>query len=220
MTDAAAILRPTRAEYIADAAVHALGVGFALVAAPILIVWSAARGDAAEIASVSVYAATLVAMFGFSAAYNLLVSVSWREILRRLDHGAIYLKIAGAYTPFAALSFEAETGRALLLGVWTVALIGFVVKLAGARRFDIVSIPLYLALGWAIVFVIGEAIESLSPGALTLISVGGGLYTLGVAFHLWESLPFQNPIWHLHVLAGTICVFSAVALELSARGAA
>jgi hemolysin III len=215
----AAALRPTRAEYIADAAVHALGVAFALIAAPILIASSAARGDAAEIVSISVYAATLVAMFGFSAAYNLLTSLRWREVLRRLDHGTIYLKIAGAYTPFAALSFEAETGRPLLLGVWTVALIGFGVKLAGARRFDIVSIPLYLALGWAVLFVIGEAIESLSPGALTLITVGGGLYTLGVVFHVWESLPFQNPIWHLHVLAGTICVFSAVAMELSARGA-
>ncbi len=210
--------RPTPAEYRADAVVHALGLAFALIAAPALVIWSASHGDVAELASVGVYAATLVAMFAFSAAYNLMRGARRREILRRLDHGAIYLKIAGAYTPFAALSFEGETGRALLVGVWGVALIGFVVKLAAPRRFDIVSIPLYLALGWAIVFVIGEAIESLSPGALALIAVGGGIYTVGVAFHLWERLPFQTPIWHLHVLAGTVCVFSAVALELARRG--
>jgi hemolysin III len=210
--------RPTPAEYRADAVVHALGLAFALIAAPAIVIWSATRGDVAEIASIGVYAATLVAMFAFSAAYNLMPGARRREVLRRLDHGAIYLKIAGAYTPFAALSFEGETGRALLVGVWGVALIGFVVKLAAPRRFDIVSIPLYLALGWAIMFVIGEAIESLSPGALTLIAVGGGIYTVGVAFHLWERLPFQTPIWHLHVLAGTVCVFSAVALELARRG--
>lgn len=207
----------TLAEYRADAAVHALGLAFALVAAPVLMVWCAGRGDPSEILSVGVYAATLVTMFAFSAAYNLMPRVRWREVLRRLDHGAIYLKIAGAYTPFAALSFEGETGRALLIGVWSVALIGFAVKLAAPRRFDIVSIPLYLALGWALMFVIGEAIETLSPGALRLIAIGGVIYTVGVVFHLWDSLPFQTPIWHLHVLAGTVCVFAAVAVELAGR---
>jgi hemolysin III len=211
--------RPTPAEYRADAVVHALGLAFALVAAPALVVWCAGRGDPAEIASVGIYAAALVAMFAFSAAYNLLVRirVRWREALRRLDHGTIYLKIAGAYTPFAALSFEGETGRALLIGVWSVALIGFAVKLTAPRRFDILSIPLYLALGWALVFVLGEAIETLSPGALRLIAVGGVVYTVGVAFYLWNSLPFQTPIWHLHVLVGTVCVFAAVAVELADR---
>ncbi|TVQ53566.1 MAG: hemolysin III family protein [Rhodobacteraceae bacterium] len=204
----------SRGEIVADAVVHAVGVSFAAVAGPFLVARAAAAGDAATLAAVSVYAATMFATFALSACYNLLPAPRWREALRRLDHGAIYLKIAGTYTPFAAVSLAKSVGGALLVGVWTVAGIGFLVKIAAPRRFEAGSIALYLALGWAIVWVAREALEALSPAALTLLAAGGVLYTVGVAFHLWDALRFQNAIWHLHVLVASVCMYAAVVVEL------
>ena len=208
----------TRAEIAADAVVHAVGLAFAAIGAPAVIALAALRADggAAVIAAVAVYAATLVAMFAFSAGYNLIQTPRWREVLRRLDHGTIYLKIAGAYTPFAAVPLATGSGPMLLLGVWTVAGIGFFVKLAAPRRFELASVFAYLALGWSFILVAREASAALSPEALTLLATGGGLYTVGVAFHLWDRLPFQNAIWHLHVLVATACIYAAVIVEVVA----
>jgi hemolysin III len=204
----------SRGETIADAIVHATGVAFALIAGPILVIRAAIGGDRVTIAAVAVYAATMLAMFALSAGYNLAPAPRWREALRRLDHGAIYLKIAGTYTPFAAVSLAKGAGTALLVGVWTVAAVGFAVKIAAPRRFEVASVALYLALGWAIVWVGGEAVETLSGATLGLLAAGGALYTIGVAFHLWDRLPFQNAIWHLHVLIASVCMYAAIAVEI------
>jgi hemolysin III len=212
MTNGSAVPRYTPAERRADALVHWVGIGFAALAAPALIWIAAQRGDGATLAAVTVYATTLVAMLSISACYHMLRLPQWREVLRRLDHGAIYLKIAGTYTPFAAISIGGTTGRSLLLGVWTVAAIGCAVKVAAPRRFEIASIALYLALGWAVLFVAGEAVAALPAPTLALMATGGALYSLGVVFHLWDSLPYQNAIWHLHVLIATICFYAAVML--------
>ena len=155
-----------------------------------------------------------MATIGLSAAYHLNRSPRWREPLRRLDHGAIYLKIAGTYTPFAALSLPWAVGGWLLTAVWTAAGLGVALKLAAPRRFEIASIPLYLALGWAGLWVWADVTRAISPPALALLGGGGVLYTAGVAFHLWERLPFHNAIWHLHVLLATALMFAAVAIEV------
>ena len=205
----------TPAERRADAAVHWAGLAFAAVAAPLLIVLAAARGDGPTIASASVYAATLVAMFAFSAGYHMIDAPRWRDLLRRLDHGAIFLKIAGTYTPFAAVTLSEGAGATLLLGVWTVAVIGCAVKLAAPRRFEIASIALYLALGWAVVFVMDEVVAAMPAGHVALMVAGGALYSVGVVFHLWNALPFQNAIWHLHVFAATVCFYAAIVLQIA-----
>lgn len=202
-----------RAEIAADAVIHALGVGFALIGGPILIGLVAAEGEAWAIAAISIYVATLIAMFTASAGYNLIPIPSWKDWLRRLDHSTIYLKIAGAYTPFAAISIGGFVGKALLATVWGVALIGLALKLLYPRRFEILSIILYLALGWAAVFVAGDVARSVDGAALTLVVIAGGLYSLGVVFHLWEKLPFQNAIWHLMVLSATAVLYAAMAVE-------
>ena len=152
-------------------------------------------------------------MFAASASYNLIPIAAWKGWLRRLDHSTIYLKIAGAYTPFAAISIGGFVGNALLATVWIVALTGLALKLLFPRRFEVLSIILYLALGWAAVFVAGDVMESLDSVALTLIVIAGGLYSLGVVFHLWEKLPFQNAIWHLMVLSATAVLYAAMAVE-------
>lgn len=204
----------SRAEVVADAVIHALGVGFALVAGPILVGLAARGGEGVVIASVAIYCATMLAMFGCSAAYNLIAIPRWRGVLRRLDHGAIYLMIAGTYTPVAAVSLGAGAGRTLLLAVWTAAAIGFALKITAPRRMEAVSLVLYLALGWAGVFVGGEMLEVMSGAALVLIGAGGAIYTLGTVFHLWSALRFQNAIWHLHVLIASICMYAAIAIEV------
>lgn len=205
----------TRPEIIADAAVHALGVGFGLIGGPILIALVAARGEPGPVIAVSIYVATLIAMFSFSAIYNLLPVDGAKDWLRRLDHSTIYLKIAGAYTPFAALSVGGKLGAGLLAGIWATAGFGIALKLFFPRRFDTLSIFLYLGMGWAAVMFAGDIARSIDTSALTLMFVAGGLYSIGVIFHLWERLPFQNAIWHVFVLSATVTLYGAVVLEFT-----
>jgi hemolysin III len=191
------------------------GLAFAAAAAPAAVIAAAQAGGAGRIAAAAVYAATLVAVLGFSAAYNMLAHTAWAEALRRLDHAAIYLKIAGSYTPFAVVPLAHGAGPALLAGVWSAAALGCLNKLAAPRRFERVSPLLYLALGWAFVLVLDEARGVMAAASLALVAAGGGLYTVGVGFHLWRSLPFQNAIWHGFVLSGAACIFAAVMIEVA-----
>lgn len=205
----------TRNEIAADAVVHALGVGFALIGGPILIGLVASHREPGSIAAVSIYVATLIAMFSLSASYNLIPFERAQCWLRRLDHSTIYLKIAGAYTPFAAISVGGFVGNGLLAAVWGAAAVGILLKLAFPRRFEMFSIVLYLAMGWAAVAVAGDVAASVEGTTMALIVVAGLLYSGGVIFHLWHRLPYQNAIWHVFVLAATAVLYGAVALEFA-----
>jgi hemolysin III len=204
----------SRAERIADAVLHLTGVTAALVAVPVLIALAAMwHGGAAAIAAVSVYGVGLIAMLAFSAAYHLVPQPSAKEMLRRLDHAAIYVKIAGTYTPFAVLLAGAQAA-AILAGIWSAALAGLALKLAAPRRLEGLAVALYLAMGWAILVVGGPILDRISATGLALLLTGGGLYTLGVVFHLWNRLPFQNVIWHALVLAASFVFYAAVLVEV------
>lgn len=205
----------TRNEIAADAVVHALGVGFALIGGPILIGLVASHREPGSIVAVSIYVATLIAMFSLSASYNLIPFERAQCWLRRLDHSTIYLKIAGAYTPFAAISVGGFVGNGLLAAVWGAAAVGILLKLAFPRRFEMFSIVLYLAMGWAAVAVAGDVAASVEGTTMALIVVAGLLYSGGVVFHLWHRLPYQNAIWHVFVLAATAVLYGAVALEFA-----
>lgn len=205
----------TRPEIAADAAVHALGVAFALIGGPILIGFVAANGGAAPIVAVSIYVATLIAMLAMSASYNLIPFARAKDWLRRLDHSTIYLMIAGAYTPFAAVSLGGPVGLGLLAAVWGAAVVGIWLKLRYPRRFELLSLILYLAMGWAAVVVAGDVAASISDATMALIVISGALYSLGVVFHVWRNLPFQNAIWHVFVLAATAVMYAAMAVEFA-----
>lgn len=205
----------TRNEIAADAVVHALGVGFALIGGPILIGLVASHREPYSIAAVSIYVATLIAMFSLSASYNLIPFERAQCWLRRLDHSTIYLKIAGAYTPFAAISVGGLVGHGLLAVVWGAAAVGIMLKLAFPRRFETLSLILYLGMGWAALAVAGDVAASVEGGTMMLIVIAGLLYSGGVIFHLWERLPYQNAIWHVFVLAATAVLYGAVALEFA-----
>jgi hemolysin III len=199
-----------RAELIADGVVHIIGVCFGLVAATALIVLTAVYATAVDIAAVSIYVAGLLAMLVLSATYNLWPVSRAKWVLRRFDHSAIYLLIAATYTPFILELKESLFALALLAGVWCIAIFGIVLKLRWPGRFDRLSVGLYLALGWSGLMLYDSVVSSLPSVALWLVLAGGALYSLGVIFHAWRRLRFQNVIWHCFVLLGAACHYTAV----------
>jgi hemolysin III len=199
-----------RAELIADGIVHGVGVSFGLIAGTALIILAAVFASAYEVVTASVYAAGLLAMLGLSAAYNLWPVSPRKWWLRRFDHSAIYILIAATYTPFFAQMQDGWLAAALLAGVWSVAIAGIVIKLRYPGRFDRLAVVLYLAMGWSGLMAYDAVFTTLPTLAVWFIAIGGGLYTLGVVFHAWQRLRFQNAIWHSFVLLGAACHYTAV----------
>jgi hemolysin III len=199
-----------RHELLADGVVHAIGVGLGMIAAIVLVVVACYFATAADIAAVSVYAVGLITMLALSAIYNLIPVSRWKWILRRFDHSAIYVLIAATYTPFIVQMKMSVTSVALMIGVWSVAAVGIVLKLFFPGRFDRLAIGLYLALGWSGVMVYDVIADALPSFTLWLIAIGGLLYSAGVIFHVWERLRFQNAIWHGFVLLAASCHYAAI----------
>jgi hemolysin III len=165
---------------------------------------------AASTVSLGVYAFGMVLVFACSAAYNLATDRRWKPILRRFDHAAIYVKIAGTYTPFAFVKMGDAVGLALLGAVWAITAFGATAKLLWPERLVRTSYVLYLVQGWAVVVAFGSLVPAISSRVLVLLVIGGCLYTVGVIFHLWEKLRYHNAIWHAFVLAGSVCHFAAI----------
>ncbi|GEO99602.1 PAQR family membrane homeostasis protein TrhA [Methylobacterium haplocladii] len=209
----------TREEMLADGAVHLLGVALGIAGAVALVATATlAHLGWMERASVLIYAAALVSMLGISAAYNMWPVSRRKWILRRFDHALIYLMIAGTYTPLVVLVGSGPVAWGLLAVIWTVAAIGIALKLLMPGRWDRVSIALYLMLGWSGVLAYESTIAGLSPPAMWMLAIGGLLYSFGVVFHVWRSLPFQNAIWHGFVLAAAACHYGTVITSVMAAG--
>ena len=202
--------RYDRSEIVADAVVHALGITFAVVGGAILVGLAALRCGWPETAAVAIYAAGLVALKALSAAYNLWPISRTKWLLRRFDHAGIFVLIAATYTPFLTQMPAGPKTAALFAGVWTVALGGAALKLSVPGRFDRLSVALYLLLGASGALAWDSIAVSLDGTTLLLIAIGGLTYTGGVVFHLWESLRFQNAVWHGFVLAASAVFYSAV----------
>ena len=203
-------------ERIADGCIHVIGVTGSLVALTALLVIGVQSQTLLWVVSLTIYGLALVATFSFSAGYHLVVRPKLKELLRRLDHAAIFLMIAGTYTPFILIKMNTPWGLGLLAVVWTMAAIGVSIKLFAPRFLDGLSTTLYLVQGWAVIAA-WEPLMSAMPGrVLTLLMAGGVLYTIGVVFHLWERLPYQNAIWHGFVLSAASCHFAAVLLAVRA----
>jgi hemolysin III len=202
-----------RGETIADTVVHILGIALAIAGAAVLIVITARQGTIAQVAAVAIYLAGLLAMVGFSAAYNLWPVSPFKWWLRQLDHSAIYLLIAATYTAFM-LPMHGTTPIVILAILWGVALAGMAIKLLWPGRFDRTSVGLYLSMGWSGIFAFKLIAAAFAPVTLALIGTGGALYSAGVVFHAWRSLRFQNAIWHGFVLAAALCHYAAVVTSL------
>jgi hemolysin III len=200
----------TRGELIADCCIHVIGVTAGGVAVAVLMAMALPRGSALLTASLMIYGCGLIAMLGCSAAYNIAARSAPKEFLRRLDHAAIFVMIAGTYTPFVLLKIRGAWGMALLVFVWLGAAMGVVVKLLYPRRFERLSTAFYLLLGWSALVAIKPLISALPPPAVTLLGSGGLFYSVGVIFHARKALAYQNAIWHAFVLAGAGCHYAAV----------
>lgn len=199
-----------RVELIADGIVHAIGVTLGLVGAIALVIVAANSAHSGDTSSVVIYSIGLLSMLGLSAAYNAWPVSRAKWLLRQFDHSAIYVMIAGTYTPFMAQMKSNLVSLGLLISVWLAAVVGIALKLLLPGRFDNLAVLLYLLLGWSGAIAYQQIVAALPSLSILLLAAGGALYTIGVVFHLWESLRFQNVIWHVFVLVAACCHYSAI----------
>jgi hemolysin III len=200
----------TKRERVADGCIHVVSVVASLIALVALLIVAFETQAALWIVSLAIYGFALVATFSCSAGYHLIVRPKLKSIFRRLDHAAIFLMIAGTYTPFALMKMDASWGLTLLAVVWSMAALGIAIKLFAPRYLEGVSTALYLVQGWAVVVAWKPLVAAVPGHVALLLMLGGVLYTVGVAFHLWEKLPFQNAIWHGFVLTAASVHYAAV----------
>ena len=195
----------------ASRVVHAIGILLSIAGLALLVSVAAHDGTREVIAS-AVYGSTLIALYTVSTLYHTLPGVAAKRVLRTLDHMAIYLLIAGTYTPFMLIAVPGAEGWTLLGAIWGLALMGSVLELGVLRRYRKLSVLLYVAMGWIGMIAFRPLSEHLQAGGLALLIGGGVAYTLGVPFYLWRRLPYQHAIWHAFVLTGSVLHYLAILL--------
>ena len=204
------------AERRSDAAVHFAGLTVVVFAVPTLIYLATQwQIGTKEFLAVTVYGTCFATMFFCSALYHMTSHPQWRLRFQRLDHTAIYLKIAGTYTPFAV--FAGPPATWLLLGIWAVAILGIVLKQLPIERYRKFCLALYVAMGWAVIIVGQPLIANMNTISFVLLIIGGLIYTIGVIFYLQKSLRFHNTIWHIHVLLASSILYASVFIEIRAE---
>ena len=198
-------------EEIANSVSHGAALVAAALAAPFPIAAAARGGSAAEVVGASVFAATMVLLYAASMLYHAIPHPRAKRLLRKLDHGAIYLLIAGTYTPFTLGALGGPWGWTLFAIVWSLAVVGVALKAFDRMSHPAWSTGLYLAMGWSVLIALGPLVERVATGGLVLLAAGGLAYTGGVVFFALDSrLRYGHFVWHLFVVAGTICHYFAV----------
>jgi hemolysin III len=210
--------RYSRGERVIDAIIHALGMSAGLAGCAALAAAAPPDAGARLMVALALYAAGLVAMLGCSALYNLAGEGPRKALLRRFDHAAIFVMIAGTHTPVALVAIGGAWGWGLLAVVWTGAIAGAALKLLGPGRFDRVSLVAYLLLGWVVLAALRPLLDALPPPDVALLLGGGLLYSLGVVVHLATGLPYHNALWHALVLAAAACHYAAILRLVVAAG--
>ncbi|MBT8040904.1 MAG: hemolysin III family protein [Xanthomonadales bacterium] len=200
----------TRGEEIANAASHGFGLLAAVIAAPFMIASAAERGTLADVVGVSIFAATIMFMYATSTIYHAVPHPSGKKLLRLLDHNAIYLLIAGTYTPIVLGVLYGAWGWTLFGLVWGLALAGIVLKTVSGQRFHTLTIGIYVAMGWIVVIAVKPLFAAMAPAGIAWLVAGGVAYTGGIWFYRHKEMPFSHFIWHLFVLAGTFCHVVAI----------
>ncbi len=200
----------TRREELANTLTHGAGLGLSLLGLPVLVNTAIQHGDVRQIIAASIFATALILLYAASTAYHAAVSERSKLLLRRLDHVAIYLLIAGTYTPFTLGVLRGAWGWSLFGIVWGLAAIGILHKLLLGFRFPRLSTVMYVGLGWIAVVAIGPLMQALPPSGLAWLIAGGGCYTIGVYFYVRGHRPYRHAVWHFFVLAGSACHYVAV----------
>jgi hemolysin III len=200
----------TVAEEIAHAITHGVGLLLSVAGLVVLIILASAHGDAWHVVSCSIFGATLVLLYAASTLYHAIPSPRAKEVLRVLDHAAIFLLIAGTYTPFVLVNLRGGWGWSLFGVVWGLAALGVVLEAVAKQRVKVLSLVLYLGLGWLVAIAIKPLLENVATGGIVLLVLGGLAYSGGVVFYIWRRLPYHHAVWHLFVLAGSVLHFFAV----------
>ncbi len=207
-----AVGRAGRGEAIANSLTHGVGALLAVAGLVVLAVAAGRRGSVAALVGCVVFGASLVLLYTSSTLYHALghVHERARTVLRALDHSAIFLLIAGTYTPFTLVSLRGRWGWSLFAVVWSLAVAGIALRLALRRRPTALFVSLYLAMGWCVVVALRPLVAAVPPAGVALLVAGGLAYSVGVVFYLWRSLPYHHAIWHAFVLAGSGLHYAAV----------
>ncbi|RUO48402.1 PAQR family membrane homeostasis protein TrhA [Pseudidiomarina donghaiensis] len=200
----------TVAEEVAHALTHGVGAIAAIVGLIFMLVWAVSYGDTFHVVSASIYGASLILLYLASTLYHAFPWPRIKAFFQQMDHAAIYVLIAGTYTPFALVNLRGPWGWSLLGVVWGIAVVGVIMEVAMQERKKWLSLSLYLGMGWMALIMIKPMIDSVEPGGLWLLLAGGLAYTFGVIFYVWKSLRFHHAIWHLFVLAGSVLHFFSV----------
>ena len=200
----------TPAEELANSVTHGVGLGLSLVGAIALVVLTALRGDGWQVVSSSVYGASLVALYTASTLYHSIRPPGAKRVLRVFDHCAIYLLIAGSYTPFALITLRGGWGWTLLSRVWGLAVAGIVFKVFFTGRLNALSTTIYVLMGWLCIVAAKPIIEMVPTGALWWLAAGGIIYTVGTVFYHNRRVPYSHAIWHLFVIGGSACHYFAI----------
>lgn len=200
------------AEEIASSVIHGIGVVLSIGGLALLVAWAALHGGAREVVVASVFGSALVLLYTASTLYHSIPVAAARRVLRTLDHMAIFLLIAGTYTPFTLLVLPPWWGWSLFALIWALAIGGSAMELGLLHSRRWLAVCLYVAMGWTAIVAIVPLQAHLRWGGLVLLLAGGVAYTLGVPFYLQRRLPYSHAIWHAFVLAGSVLHFLAVLL--------
>ena len=199
-------------EEVANSVTHGLGLLASLVGAFVLVSLSVEQGEVWYVVSASIYGVTLVALYAASTLYHALKGTRARNVLRVLDHCAIYLLIAGTYTPVTLVSMRGGWGWTLFGLAWGFAAVGIAFKVSTADRYAVFSTVAYVLMGWLCIIAVKPMFILLSPSALALLGAGGLFYTAGIFFYRSDRVPYSHAVWHLFVVAGSVCHYLAIAL--------
>lgn len=199
-------------EEIANSITHGIGFLLSIPALVILIVIAAGSGDPWRIVSFSIFGATMILLFLFSTLLHSIQAPKVKDFFEIMDHSAIYLLIAGTYTPFVLVSIRGSLGWTLFGIVWGLAIAGVVFKFYFVKRFIVLSTVLYVVMGWLIVIGIKPLYEVLGNGGFAFLLAGGILYTIGSVFYVLQKIPYFHAIWHVFVLAGSTFMYFCVLL--------
>lgn len=203
------------AEEIANSISHGIGLVFGIVGLILLLVQAFdTNASVTAITSYSLYGGSMILLFLASTLYHAVPYQRAKRWLKTFDHCAIYLLIAGTYTPFLLVGLDSPLARGLMIVIWGLALVGILFKLTIAHRFEVLSLVTYLLMGWLSLVVIYQMVIKLAPGSVTLLALGGVIYSLGVIFYACERIPYNHAIWHGFVLGGSFCHFLAIYLYI------
>jgi len=202
--------KQTASEELVNVTTHAIGAALGIAGLSALLVGAARHGDPWRLVSFSIYGATLVVLYLASVFYHGARSPRAKTRLQFFDHAAIYLLIAGTYTPFTLVSIRGNWGWTMFGLIWGLAIAGILLKVFFFGRFGFVSTMLYLLMGWIVVIAVKPVLDAVSMRGLAWLVAGGLAYTIGVIFYAWHRLPYAHPIWHLFVLAGSVFHYFAI----------